>query len=946
MFQNQKIANFLNRLSLNNCWPNCQAELHDASFRNRLSLETLEARMMLSTVDVFAAGATGQENMQLLIDGVVVQTFQAVEGSIGQREFSQFTWETSETISADQISVRFTNDAFDATTGLDRNLFVDRVVVDGRIYESESSATFVTNFWGSNGLTSGNLGVEELNVNGQFNFSNSGVSTQTVTTVSIAAFGTEGGERFELLVDGEVQDVFFAAKTAQRYEADFDRKIEFDQIRVRFTNDAFDLSSGFDRNLIVFSVEIIDLETSQAESRSPMQYGVFSTGTWLAEDGVVAGFGRGNVLHTNGYFEFQNAENRSFDGARNNTSSNLFDAGRVDSPLQRKSGLLEYGGDGSGDEMISDQQRPNARDVSNVVASGSSNIANVNGLSDFTWLWGQFLDHDLSLSTTEEGAEVNGDGSIAVNDPDDPIGPADLRFTRSDFVLDEDGNRQQFNILSSFIDASNVYGSDQERADALRSFSGGRLKMTADGLLPRNGDGLFNEDGGRPNPELFFAGDARANENVALTAIHTLFVREHNRLAGVIADQNPQYSDEEIFQLARKIVGAQLQIITYNEFLPAILGQFAPADEDFAYNQDIDPSILNSFAHAAYRFGHTMLSTDLKLVATGGDSPDSISLSDAFFNPDFIRADSDRIDQLLGGAVEQQAQNIDNVLVEDVRSFLFGPRGAGGLDLAALNIQRGRDHGLPDYNALREAFGLARVTSFAQITSDVGLQQRLSDVYGGNIDNIDPWVGGLAEDHVAGAAVGELLGTIIATQFTNLRDGDRLFYRSDVAGLYRDGILREEIRNIIDLDRFSAAEVIGNNTNFRPMQSAFFAVPTEKFLAVTVSGDTGSERFQVVVDGQILGTFTTSTDVQRFTFAAPQDIEAGDSVRVVFLNDFRTEAFDRNLQVSSIQVGDVGVDPGSQSVFSTGTWRADDGVQAGLGRGNYLHANGFFEFIT
>jgi len=108
-------------------------------------VEALEERMMFSTVDVFAAGAAGQENFEILVEGVVVKSVQGVQGDASQRDFSQFTWETDETIPADQITVRFANDAFDAATGLDRNLYVDRVVIDGRINESESSATFVSN---------------------------------------------------------------------------------------------------------------------------------------------------------------------------------------------------------------------------------------------------------------------------------------------------------------------------------------------------------------------------------------------------------------------------------------------------------------------------------------------------------------------------------------------------------------------------------------------------------------------------------------------------------------------------------------------------------------------------------------------------------------------------------------------------------------------------------
>src|SRR6185295_19493736 len=95
------------------------------------------------------------------------------------------------------------------------------------------------------------------------------------------------------------------------------------------------------------------------------------------------------------------------------------------------------------------------------------------------------------------------------------------------------------------------------------------------------------------------------------------------------------------------------------------------------------------------------------------------------------------IDPILKGAATGNAQEIDTKIVDDVRNFLFGPPGAGGLDLAALNIQRGRDHGLPNYSSLRSSYRLSFLTSFSQMPADAATRQALSDAYGGNIQNID-----------------------------------------------------------------------------------------------------------------------------------------------------------------------------------------------------------------
>ena len=134
------------------------------------------------------------------------------------------------------------------------------------------------------------------------------------------------------------------------------------------------------------------------------------------------------------------------------------------------------------------------------------------------------------------------------------------------------------------------------------------------------------------------------------------------------------------------------------------------------------------------------------------------------------------MEPIFRGLASQACQKIDVHLVEDVRSFLFGHPAAGGFDLAALNIQRGRDHGLPSYNAVRKAIGLKKLSSFSQVSSDVSVQERLARAYS-SVDDIDLWVGGLAEDAIANSHLGMTFSTIIAEQFSALRDGDRYWYQ-------------------------------------------------------------------------------------------------------------------------------------------------------------------------
>ena len=265
--------------------------------------------------------------------------------------------------------------------------------------------------------------------------------------------------------------------------------------------------------------------------------------------------------------------------------------GAAETPLVRIA-PADYPGDGSGDEIYSEPYLPNPRIISNACVAQPGPLPSERGLSDMIWAWGQFLDHDIDLTHSNS---ANGTADIPILDSDDPLGPSPIFFNRSDF---EGVPRQQINSITAFIDASNVYGSDEDRAAALRTFEGGRLKTSDGDLLPFNVDGLPNAGG--PAASLFVAGDVRANEQVGLTALHTLFVREHNRLADKIAKNYRTADDEEIYQLARKIIGAEMQIITYDEFLPALLGPYAPSLSDYSgWDAGVDPSIANEFFNRA-----------------------------------------------------------------------------------------------------------------------------------------------------------------------------------------------------------------------------------------------------------------------------------------------------------------------------------------------------------
>jgi hypothetical protein len=370
--------------------------------------------------------------------------------------------------------------------------------------------------------------------------------------------------------------------------------------------------------------------------------------------------------------------------------------------------------------------------------------------------------------------------------------------------------RQHANALTHWVDGSGVYGSDMVRASALRAGVGGRLATSAGNMLPFNTAGLPN--GGDLGAAGYLAGDIRANEQTGLTAIHTVFVREHNRLADAISSANPGMSDEDVYQRARRIVGAEVQAITYNEWLPALLGGHG-LDSYAGYDSSVNPSIDTAFSTAAFRFGHTMLNDQLLRFNEDGTpyAGGHLNLFQAFFNPASIQGPG-ALDAVVRGLAAQQANEIDTQVIDGVRNLLFGP--GVGRDLIALNLQRGRDHGLPDFNTLREDYGLARVTDFSEITSDALVAAALADVYG-SVDEIDPWIGLMAEDHLGGASVGETMAAIFRDQFGRLRDGDRFFYLGD------EELTLDELSF---LEGITLADIIRMNTDIESIQdNAFFA---------------------------------------------------------------------------------------------------------------------------
>ncbi|KAG7190742.1 hypothetical protein KM043_006814 [Ampulex compressa] len=479
----------------------------------------------------------------------------------------------------------------------------------------------------------------------------------------------------------------------------------------------------------------------------------------------------------------------------------------------------------------SGKELPSAREISLKVhkPSPSSNPAFTVMLAVF----GQFLDHDITATAISQG--VNGSSiSCCPASVDHPecfpvrVGPGDpvydvagrkcMEFVRSAPAPQcKLGPREQLNQVSAFIDGSMIYGLDVGMMRELREFRGGRLRMqrTPDDrqLLPRStnpNDGCNRETERVRGRYCFAAGDARANENLHLTTMHLLWARQHNRIADELARINPAWKDERIYQEARRIIGAQLQHVAYQEFLPIVLGDqeveslgLKPLKSGFRepYHSPDDtndnPTVANHFVAAAFRFAHTLLPGLMRMTDAQKGTSSYIELHRMLFNPYSLYAENG-VETSILSATDNVVQMTSTHVTSQLTNHLFeDPMGNTtvpcGLDLVSLNIQRGRDHGLPGYTKWREHCGLGKAEGFSDLEGhfDPEALQQISALYE-SVDDIDLYTGALAELPKSGGIVGPTFTCLIADQFDRLQKGDRFWYEvPDQVHSFTDGQLRE-----------------------------------------------------------------------------------------------------------------------------------------------------------
>ncbi len=476
---------------------------------------------------------------------------------------------------------------------------------------------------------------------------------------------------------------------------------------------------------------------------------------------------------------------------------------------------------------------PSARYLSNRVFADGGVTRPSERVTQWGTAWGQFLDHSFGLrvGSNEQGLIpfVNG-APMEDFHSDIPVVP----FARSAAAPGTGVTtpREQPNELNSYLDAEAVYGTRPDRLAWMRE--GAELLMP-DNLLPRrDARGDVATAPGADDPvgmgaRAVVTGDDRGNENVSLTAVQTLFAREHNRIVALLPSWLP---DEQRFQLARKVVIATQQHITYTEFLPALGVRLAPYR---GYDPSVDATLSNEFATVGYRAhsmlrGNVLVKTEASrysarqldalrakgaLVVTRGSRVE-ITIPPALgaFRPELVG--EVQLGPLLQGLASQAQSRNDEQIDDVVRSLALTPPGCEPncptaiFDIAAIDVERGRDHGMPSYNELRKAYGLAPRASFQAITGEsteafpvdaeltpgaevddpdsidfvrpgvrrTSVAARLKALYG-DVSTLDAFVGMGAEPHVAGTEFGELQLAIWRKQFTAMRDGDRFHLDND-----------------------------------------------------------------------------------------------------------------------------------------------------------------------
>ncbi|XP_025194656.1 peroxidase-like isoform X2 [Melanaphis sacchari] len=468
--------------------------------------------------------------------------------------------------------------------------------------------------------------------------------------------------------------------------------------------------------------------------------------------------------------------------------------------------------------------------------------------------FGQLLAHDISSLPNDLISDENGDTIdccvaenkikyynqcqfVIYNLPDDPVYGVHNKTCTPMFRSLTSRNYSCplypttfINDVSHFIDANEVYGSNENNARELRAMEGGRLKFS----IADNGQifcpmmrNQYKASSRQKNIHLQFkTGDpANGNQNLGITTMQNLFLRYHNYIAFKLSTLNPSWSDEIIYQESRRIVIATIQRIAYEDFLPIIIGndfqELYGINEANIYDPTINPSTSNEFSSAASRALHAIIPIAVNLMNKDYEIEKSIRLTDWMTKSDLIPI-NDNFDKLLKGFIETPGRVFQPSYNFDISNYLFPLPNEPlykGRDLLALDIGRGQDVGLQPYNQLRHLCGYPLAKNFEDLADLIHIKDisKLKKHYY-SVNDIDLIVGLLLEKPSDGAIVGPTTQCLFAENFYRFKAGDRFFY--DVKG--QPGSFTEDQLKMIK--KITFGHVICATSNVDKVQKDIFKI--------------------------------------------------------------------------------------------------------------------------
>lgn len=519
---------------------------------------------------------------------------------------------------------------------------------------------------------------------------------------------------------------------------------------------------------------------------------------------------RSNVLRAIDISEnnISTLEHQRYDGWYNNLAHPSW--GSIDSHIIRRSPAAYS----DGVYTPTGSSRPPALTVSELFMKGQDGIASLANRTVLTTFFGQMVVQEILQSSEAVGCpfEVI---KIPISKCDnmwDPSCSGDqyMPMLRSSYDPETgqspNNPRTQINKVTSWIDGSTIYNVKEAWTMDLRSFKNGELRTNAS----NNDLPLYNIAGlplrNTPPAHLlkpthvtrhFLLGDSRANQNPGILSMNILFYKYHNVVARRLHAKHPDWTDSQLFNKARRWVVGVLQNLILYEYLPALISEKIPAYK--GYCPDVHPGISDVFQSAAFRFGHTTVPPGIYLrnakceFLKTAQGYDALRLCNTYWDAQETVNSVGGIEPIILGLASQLAEREDPFLSSDVREQLFGPTEFTRRDLAAVNIMRGRETGLPDYNTVRRAYGLQPVYNISQINPQLYAENSsfidLLLLEYRSVNDIDTYIGGMLESE--NGRPGPLFRAVIKDQFLRIRDSDRFWFENRANGFFTDEEIQE-----------------------------------------------------------------------------------------------------------------------------------------------------------